>query len=52
MSLTCRLSARTGQTPLGPLDEHGIAKDYSDRLNQKHETFDVEGLADQRLAAK
>lgn len=41
------------ETPLGPLDEHGIAKDYSDRLNQKHETFDVEGLADeQRMAAK
>lgn len=29
------------QTPLGPLDEHGFARDYYARLNQKHASYDV-----------
>lgn len=29
------------QTPLGPLDEHGFARDYNDVLNQRHAAFDL-----------
>jgi hypothetical protein len=29
------------QTPLGPLDEHGFARDYFEQLNQKHAARDV-----------
>lgn len=36
------------QTPLGALDEHGIAAEYRQRQMQRHQTFDAEGL----LAAK
>lgn len=36
------------QTPLGPLDEHGFARDYNAVLTKMHERFDVEGLAAKR----
>ena len=33
------------QTPLGPLDEHGFARDYFARLNAKHASYDVSAMA-------